>query len=418
MTGETLNTSSGDKGGSSEFKIDPLSPFYLGSHDIPGIKISNVMLTSNNYEDWSRSIQMSLKSRRKFGFCDGTVPKPTEPKLLEQWELVNCTIVQWLRHTIDESVLTSVPYVEDAATLWKELEDRFAVVDGTTIHALKSDDNCKQQKGMSITEYYGKLKTLWDALAIYEPPFACKCGQCLCDISTKALQRLDNERLHQFFMGLDHSLYGTLRNQQIQLDPLPSLNRGYHAALQAERLLLSAPSHSDTPDIVAYAVPGTSRTPAEWKAIREAEKVERRKLFCSHCNVNGYEFASCFIRLNKFPDWWGSRPRTLADLHKKRGVGSASGVAGSTTGSSVHANYLFAGANVTSSTHSVSSSERLSGMFSTWIIDTGASNHVIGDLSCFTEQCDIPTRPVGLPNGQQVLAPLIGPFLEDDDWSR
>ncbi|XP_074297485.1 uncharacterized protein LOC141628213 [Silene latifolia] len=181
-------------------------------------------------------MRMSLKSRRKFGFCDESIKEPTDAKLLDQWVVVNCTLVQWIRTMSDDSVLTSVPYVEEVAVLWKELEERFAVVDGTSIHSLKYDlGNCKQLKDMSVIDYYGKLKTLWDALAIYEPPFACKCGRCLCDISTKAVQRQDNEKLHQFFMGLDHSLYGTLHNQQFQLDPLPSLNRGYHGACPSSR---------------------------------------------------------------------------------------------------------------------------------------------------------------------------------------
>ncbi|XP_074284566.1 uncharacterized protein LOC141609407 [Silene latifolia] len=261
---------------------------------------------------------------------------------------------------IDPSVLSSVPFVEDAAVLWRDLEERFAVVDGTSIHSLKTDlANCKQLKGMSITEYYGKLKTLWDALTIHEPPFACKCGRCTCDISSQATKRLDNERLHQFFMGLDRSLYSTLRNQQFQLDPLPTLNRGYHAALQTERLLQDDSPPSDVTPVMAFAVPGTSRTPADWKAIREKEKLERRTLFCSHCKVNGHEVTSCFIKANKFPEWWGSRPRTLEELRRRRGGGAGSNTNGSESGASsrndslVHANVAHASSSI--------DSDRLSG---------------------------------------------------------
>ncbi|XP_074302781.1 uncharacterized protein LOC141634629 [Silene latifolia] len=199
----------------SVLKIDPLSPFYLGSGDLPSLKLSTILLNHRNYDNWSRSMRMSLKSGRKFDFCDGSIKKPTDESLLGQWEVVHCTIVSWLRATIDPVVLESVSYVEDAAVMWSDLEERFAVVDGTSIHSLKTKlGQCRQKKGMSVTEYYGKLKSLWDALSVNEPPFACECGKCTCDIAGKAIKRLDNKRLHQFFMGLDHSLYGTLRNQQ------------------------------------------------------------------------------------------------------------------------------------------------------------------------------------------------------------
>ncbi|XP_074302689.1 uncharacterized protein LOC141634399 [Silene latifolia] len=394
-------------------KIDPLSPFFLSNSDIPGIEISLVLLTSNNYEYWSHSMRMSLKSRRKFGFCDGCVKKSTDTSMLEQWEVVNCTIVQWLRNTIDPTFLESVPYVEEAAALWNDLEERFAIVDGMSIHALKTElDNCKQMKGMSVTTYYGKLKILWDALAICEPPFTCKCGRCLCDISVQAVKRLDNKRLHQFFMGLDSTLYGNLRTQQFQLEPLPTINHGYHVALQVECLLGETSTPPDVPDIVTSAVPGVSRTPADWKAICEKEKLESHKLYYSHCTIHGHDLNSCFIKRNKFLDWWNSRPRTLAELHRSRGQDARAGTSGGQgsvdVGSFVRANALTTTPADSFVTYSIASSDRLSGMYAKLIIDTGASNHVTGDSSLFVDHTKISPRSVGLPNGQCVLATIMG----------
>ncbi|XP_074301235.1 uncharacterized protein LOC141632603 [Silene latifolia] len=294
--------------------------------------------------------------------------------------------------------------------MWSDLEEHFAVVDGTSIHSLKTElGECRQKKCMSVTEYYGKLKSLWDALSIHEPPFACEYGKCTCDIAGKVVKRLDNERLHQFFMGLNRSLYGTLQNQQFQLVPLPSLNRGYHATLQAERLLMGD-TPPDVSDVVAYATPGSSsRTPDEWKKLREKEKAERRKLYCSHYEVHGHDINSCFIKSQKFPDWWGSRPRTLPELCRSRksgstntGTGSGSDV-GSGSDGTVHANAL---QNIPS--------DRLSGTCVSWIIDTGASNHVIGDLSFFADSMVIPPRAVGLPNGKRIMASRMGTVKIND----
>ncbi|XP_074315635.1 uncharacterized protein LOC141651839 [Silene latifolia] len=151
-------------------------------------------------------------------------------------------------------------------------------------------------------------------------------------------------------------------------------------------------------DVVAFALPNASRTPTDWKALRGKEKVERRKLFCPHCEVNGHDIKGCFFKLNKFPDWWGSRPRNLADFRRSRAAGaSASAGTGSSGEGLVHANAL----------HTISS-DRLSGMYASWIIDTGASNHVTGDFSLFTESMVIPPRAVGLPNGKRILASKMG----------
>ncbi|XP_074265954.1 uncharacterized protein LOC141588407 [Silene latifolia] len=300
--------------------IDALSPFYLGSHDIPSLTLTDIKLGPNNYEEWSRSMKMSLKSRRKFGSCDGSISKPTDSVLLEQWEVIHCTIIQWIMRTIDPSIKSSISYFEDARLLWDDLAESFATVDGAKIHALKEDlHNCKQEKGMTVTSYFGALKVLWDALANHEPIFACTCGHCTCGIIKNALARQDSERLHKFLMGLYRSIYGNLRSQLLSLDTLPTLNRAFQLTIQEERLKVGSPSVPAEPlDVAAFAVrpaiSGPPNNPPDWRALRALEKQERRKLKCSHCTGPGHEASSCFIRTQKFPDWWGDRPRTLEEV--------------------------------------------------------------------------------------------------------
>uniref|UniRef100_A0A803L377 Retrotransposon Copia-like N-terminal domain-containing protein n=1 Tax=Chenopodium quinoa TaxID=63459 RepID=A0A803L377_CHEQI len=67
-------------------KIDPSSPFYLGSGDQPSNLITHVILKGDNYLAWCRAITLSLKSRRKFGFVYGTISKPSEKKKMLDWE--------------------------------------------------------------------------------------------------------------------------------------------------------------------------------------------------------------------------------------------------------------------------------------------------------------------------------------------
>ena len=89
---------------SAEGKIDPSSPFYLGAGDQPGNLITHVVLKGDNYLAWSRAITLSLKSRRKLGFVDGTISKPSEKKKLIDWETVNSMLVSWLLRFIDSKL--------------------------------------------------------------------------------------------------------------------------------------------------------------------------------------------------------------------------------------------------------------------------------------------------------------------------
>ncbi|XP_074277644.1 uncharacterized protein LOC141601275 [Silene latifolia] len=342
-------------------KIDPSSPYYLDSQDGPGAKISHIMLCRDNYHDWQHSMTMSLKARRKFGFIDGSIKKPTSEFDLDIWEAVHCTLVQWLRNTIDPSILDNVSYVADASVLWAQLKEQFDVVDGTKIHGLKTQlHNCKQIKGMDVTSYYGKLKSLWDVLIVHEPPFACKCGKCECDIGTATLKRLDNERLHQFFMGIDSSLYGGVRSQQFQLDPLPSLSRAYSVVVQQE-CLRSDPTTPDVSEVAAFAALNSS---VYWRVLRDQERGERRQMFCSFCETRGHEVSNFFFKTKRFPDWWGERPRTMAEYRRWRKEGSRGIDVGASSSSSgrdkqptAHVNAVISGATA----HSLLANDRLSG---------------------------------------------------------
>ena len=82
-----------------------------------------------------------------------------------------------------------------------------------------------------MAAYYGKLKTLWDELADCEQIPTCECGGYKCSIASKLEKRREEEKVHQFLMGLDDAIYGTVRSNLLANDPLPSLNRVYSAMI-------------------------------------------------------------------------------------------------------------------------------------------------------------------------------------------
>ena len=54
---------------------DVSSPYHLYPNDNPGALITSVLLTNENYSEWSTELRNSLQAKQKIGFIDGTISK-------------------------------------------------------------------------------------------------------------------------------------------------------------------------------------------------------------------------------------------------------------------------------------------------------------------------------------------------------
>lgn len=137
------------------------SPFDLNSSDTPRNIITQVQLKGDNYDEWARAICTSLHARRKWGFVEGTVKKPNENSArMEDWWTIHSMVVSWILKSIEARLRSMISYKENAQDLWKDIKDRFSVVNGPRIQQLKCEIADIKQKGMSVLSYYGKLKCL------------------------------------------------------------------------------------------------------------------------------------------------------------------------------------------------------------------------------------------------------------------
>lgn len=142
--------------------------------------------------------------------------------------------------------------MENAQDLWKDIRERFSIVNGPRIQQLKSDlAECKHG-GLTMVAYYGKLKALWDELENYQQIPLCTCGGCKCDIASQFEKRREEERVHQFLMGLDNSMYGIVRSNMLATNPLPSLNRVDSTLIQEERMKAITQAKEEHREIVGH----------------------------------------------------------------------------------------------------------------------------------------------------------------------
>ncbi|KAA8523786.1 hypothetical protein F0562_010210 [Nyssa sinensis] len=212
------------------------SPYTLNANDNPGNIVTQVQLKGENYDEWARAIQTTLRAKKKYGFIDGTVKQPADDSLeLEDWWTVNSMLVSWVFNTIEPTLRSTISYMENVKDLWEDIRQRFSIGNGPRVQELRSDlANCKQD-GQAIITYYGRLKTLWDVLNNYDQIPVCTCIGCRCNLTIELERKRKEERVHQFLMGLDEEVYGTVRSNILSTEPLPNLNRVYAMVVQQER---------------------------------------------------------------------------------------------------------------------------------------------------------------------------------------
>jgi hypothetical protein len=422
-----------DKEGKNKTVVDvkgtrrTISPYDITPNDNPGSLLTQVQLKGDqNYDEWSRSLRTALRARKKFGFVDGTIERPDEGSAdLEDWWTNNSLLVSWIMNTIEPSLRSTMSHMEVAQDLWQDIKERFSVVNGPRIQQLKAElAECKQ-KGLTIVAYFGKLKKLWEEMANYEQFPVCKCGKCTCNLGVAFEKKREEEKVHQFLMGLDDVVYGMVRSNLLAQDPLPNLNKTYSTLVQEERVRTVVRGKEQQSEVMSFAVQAVKSR----GKIDEKEKNDR----CNHCNRTGHDVNNCFEVIG-YPEWWSDRPR-------RTGRGSANGK-GIQQGSSVSkgrggfikANTAHALVNKSNlslegeqsevaglsdeqwktllhllNNATTSSTEKLSGM--QWIIDTGASRHMTGRLDCLSDMKNIAHCQVGLPNGNHIAAVKEGTLV-------
>ena len=144
-------------------------------------------------------------------------------------------VVSWLFNTMEPTLRSTITYTDLAKDLWDELQQRFSIANGPRIQEIKAAImNCRQQ-GQSVMAYYGKLKKFWDELNNYERIPVCECRGCTCNITSTLIKKQEDEKVHQFIMGLDDVVFGTICSNILSTEPLPNMSQVYAMIIREER---------------------------------------------------------------------------------------------------------------------------------------------------------------------------------------
>lgn len=229
-------------------EIVPVSPYSLFSSDNPGALITSVQLKGDNYNEWTMEMMNALRAKKKAGFIDGSLPKPKEDgKELEAWLSVNSMIVGWIRSFIEPRVRSTVTFITEAHKLWDNLKKRFDVGNKVRVHQLMEQLVSCRQNGQAVIDYYRRMAVMWEELQTYRPPPACTCSA-----ATAYEKEREDERVHQFIMGLDDSRFGNVVTAIIEAYELPDLGKVYAKVIREEARLNSSKNRETSQEAIGF----------------------------------------------------------------------------------------------------------------------------------------------------------------------
>uniref|UniRef100_A0A803QGE1 Retrotransposon gag domain-containing protein n=1 Tax=Cannabis sativa TaxID=3483 RepID=A0A803QGE1_CANSA len=165
--------------------------------------------------------------------------------------------------------------------IWTNLEERFNQKNAPRVFEGIRTKQSLAQGTSSVTNYFTRLKTLWDLIQEYRPQPTCTCG------AMKTIQDYQEEdRVLEFLVGLNES-YNAARSQFLIQDPLPNINRAYASIIQEERQRsltnisqsLSSPSDADKSTVGQFAG-------SVWPF--------KPKMVCHHCGILGHIMSKCY----------------------------------------------------------------------------------------------------------------------------
>ncbi|CAN1222783.1 hypothetical protein LINGRAPRIM_LOCUS670 [Linum grandiflorum] len=187
---------------------------------------------------WSRSMSVALSIKNKLRFVDGTYLAPSATDASHSaWIRCNFVVLNWIFNSVSEDIAQSLISYDDAASVWKDLKQRFSQGDAIRIADLQSRIASCDQGDSTITQYFTNLKVLWEEFLQYRPIPICDCNPdhvVACKVVTKMLLYQDQDYVIRFIRGLNES-FEVVRSQLLLMEPLPDINTAFKFAVQLER---------------------------------------------------------------------------------------------------------------------------------------------------------------------------------------
>ncbi|KAK4391531.1 Retrovirus-related Pol polyprotein from transposon TNT 1-94 [Sesamum angolense] len=209
----------------------------------------------------------------KLDFIDGTAVWPARNGEDYRWNRSDSMVTTWILNCMSKDLAEDFMYVGSSRELRLELEARFGKSNNPMIYQLEREIGKDAQGNVSITEYYTKLKKLWDELCAWLPHL---------------------------------NAHAQVHSQILLVEPLPSVRKAYSMLFRMEKQMQMNISSVELNSGAAFQV--------KTQNFKKKPTLDKRQMFCDHYHKSGHSRDTCF-KIHGVPDWY----KDLTDQRKKIG---------------------------------------------------------------------------------------------------
>ncbi|XP_019267553.1 PREDICTED: uncharacterized protein LOC109244848 [Nicotiana attenuata] len=428
---------------------------YIYPSDTQGAVLISIQLQgSENYSLWSRSMKIVLHGKNKLGFVLGTCRKYMfDPSLYELWDRCNAIVLAWIMNIVAPNLLSSVIYASDAHKVWEYLRERFDKVNASRSFYLHKEIGKLTEGLLSVSEYFSKLRELWDEYEALVPPPSCGCPE-----PKQNAEHYQLRKLYQFLTGINDT-FDNAKDQILMTRPVPNINQAY-------AMIINVESQRRNNATVGIGDPATllsnrALTGGYNRGYKPRNNFAKSSLQCDFCHLKGHTRDSCY-KLHGYPtDFRGRKggggtpdakgayahiASIAPDSSTQQGsaanlvpsYSSATDSSSATTGVSSapfftqdQYSQILQMLNNAKQVDTVANSATMSItgtitalmshlVTNNWIIDTGATNHMAHNLNLLSnirKLSDSDQNSVQLPNGENVIISHTGDLSLSKDKS-
>ncbi|XP_019177669.1 PREDICTED: uncharacterized protein LOC109172881 [Ipomoea nil] len=319
-------------------------------------------------------------------------------------------------------------HIESAVDVWEDLRKRFAQCDAQKISALQNEIYEAKQVNLSVSDYYTKCRTMWEQMNALRPIPSCKCEpKSVCDLIDIIRKEREIDQVIRFLQGLNDD-YNGLKSSVLVMDPLLEVYKVYVMAKKVERQI-SAPILSSIEISQANSVQNAHSSTEEMVAAMNSYNAKKygsnagNKPKCIFCGITGHTVDKCYKKHGYPPGWipgYKSKMKQQSvapvvsnstdlgissDQFQKLMIALQNQMGQQPTSSSATAAVSLIPKftkNAEEGKYSISQINFLSICASTWILDSGATDHIACSIELFDEYYNVEGDEVSLSNWSRI----------------